>query len=105
MRSLLFKEYGLEYEKAAGKQVPLSVRRANSEVEAALIDAYPGLTNIMNGAGSNEFGAASGLLLQQIRLMLLNLGIMSTISEKHVRVDSNISTRLSFSGSNHNISS
>ena len=28
------------------------------EVEAALIDAYPGLTNIMNGAGSNEFGAA-----------------------------------------------
>lgn len=28
------------------------------EVEAALIDAYPGLTNIMNGAGSNEYGAA-----------------------------------------------
>jgi hypothetical protein len=26
------------------------------EVEAALIDAYPGLTNIMNGAGSNVFG-------------------------------------------------
>ncbi|HCQ8909735.1 TPA: hypothetical protein OMI49_005278 [Escherichia coli] len=25
---------------------------------AGLIDAYPGLTNIMNGAGSNEFGAA-----------------------------------------------
>ena len=31
------------------------------EVEAALIDAYPGLTNIMNGAGSNEFGAAHSL--------------------------------------------
>ena len=27
------------------------------EVEAALIDAYPGLTNTVNGAGSNEFGA------------------------------------------------
>ncbi|MEY3896591.1 MAG: hypothetical protein RLZZ214_2111 [Verrucomicrobiota bacterium] len=26
------------------------------QVEAALIDAYPGLTNIMNGAGSNDFG-------------------------------------------------
>tara|TARA_R110001592_G_scaffold112965_1_gene311589 strand:+ start:10238 stop:10984 length:747 start_codon:yes stop_codon:yes gene_type:complete len=26
------------------------------EVEAALIDAYPGLTNIVGGAGSNEFG-------------------------------------------------
>lgn len=32
--------------------------RTAFEVEAALIDAYPGLTNIMNGAGSNEFGTA-----------------------------------------------
>jgi len=28
------------------------------EVEAALIDAYPVLTDIMNGAGSKEFGTA-----------------------------------------------
>lgn len=27
------------------------------EVEAALIDAYPGLTNIVSGAGSNDYGA------------------------------------------------
>lgn len=27
------------------------------EVEAALIDAYPGLTNAVGGAGSNDFGA------------------------------------------------
>jgi hypothetical protein len=27
------------------------------EVEAALIDAYPGLTNIVTGVGSNDFGA------------------------------------------------
>ncbi len=27
------------------------------EVEAALIDAYPGLTNAVNGSGSNEYGA------------------------------------------------
>ena len=27
------------------------------EVEAALIDAYPGLTNTVGGAGSNEYGA------------------------------------------------
>jgi len=27
------------------------------EVEAALIDAYPGLTNAANGSGSNEYGA------------------------------------------------
>ncbi len=36
------------------------------EVEAALIDAYPGLTNIMNGAGSNDFGAthAKGIIVR-----------------------------------------
>jgi hypothetical protein len=27
-----------------------------TEVEAALIDAYPGLTNVMGGVGSNDFG-------------------------------------------------
>ncbi len=34
------------------------------EVEAALIDAYPGLTNIMNGAGSSDFGTthAKGII-------------------------------------------
>ena len=32
--------------------------QAAREVEAALIDAYPGLTNIANGAGSNEYGVA-----------------------------------------------
>jgi len=31
--------------------------RTAFEVEAALIDAYPGLTNSATGAGSNEFGA------------------------------------------------
>lgn len=30
------------------------------EVEAAIIDAYPGLTNIANGSGSDEFGAMHG---------------------------------------------
>ncbi len=31
--------------------------RTAFEVEAALIDAYPGLTNIVGGAGGNDFGA------------------------------------------------
>jgi uncharacterized protein len=31
--------------------------RTAFEVESALIDAYPGLTNIAGGAGSNDFGA------------------------------------------------
>lgn len=31
------------------------------EVEAALIDAYPGLTNIAGGTGSNDFGAMHAL--------------------------------------------
>jgi len=34
------------------------------EVEAALIDAYPGITNIMDGHGNNDFGAmhSSGII-------------------------------------------
>lgn len=35
--------------------------RTAFEVEAALIDAYPGLTNAANGSGSNEFGAMHAL--------------------------------------------
>ena len=31
--------------------------RTAFEVEAALIDAYPGFTNIAGGAGSNDYGA------------------------------------------------
>jgi hypothetical protein len=31
------------------------------EVESALIDAYPGLTNIVGGAGGNDFGAMHAL--------------------------------------------
>ncbi|MCV5665329.1 LAGLIDADG family homing endonuclease, partial [Escherichia coli] len=77
---LLFKEYGLEYEKAAGKQVPLSVRRANSEAQIAFLRGYFELECHVNDGRCIEVVSASGLL-QQIRLMLLNLGITSTISE------------------------
>lgn len=31
--------------------------KSSFEVEAALIDAYPGITNIMNGHGNSDFGA------------------------------------------------
>lgn len=35
------------------------------EVEGALIDAYPGLTNIQNGHGNSEYGCASTSQIQQ----------------------------------------
>ncbi len=103
VRSLLFKEYGLEYEKAAGKQVPLSVRRANSEAQIAFLRGYFELECHVNDGRCIEVVSASGLLLQQIRLMLLNLGITSTISEKHVAGYENTYYRLSFSGSNYDL--
>ncbi|EPU7095135.1 LAGLIDADG family homing endonuclease [Escherichia coli] len=102
-RSLLFKEYGLEYEKAAGKQVPLSVRRANSEAQIAFLRGYFELECHINDGRGIEVVSASGLLLQQIRLMLLNLGIASTIAEKHVAGYENTYYRLSFSGSNYDL--
>ncbi|HAO3265114.1 TPA: recombinase RecA, partial [Escherichia coli] len=103
VRSMLFKEYGLEYEKAAGKQVPLSVRRANSEAQIAFLRGYFELECHVNDGRCIEVVSASGLLLQQIRLMLLNLGITSTISEKHVAGYENTYYRLSFSGSNYDL--
>ena len=36
------------------------------EVEGALIDAYPGLTNIQNGHENAEFGCASAIQVQQM---------------------------------------
>jgi hypothetical protein len=42
------------------------------EVEAALIDAYPGLTNIVGGAGSNDFG----VMFRAVRLVF-NLCLMA----------------------------
>ncbi len=47
-----------------------------SQVEAALIDAYPGLTNIMNGEGSNEYGVAH---VQEI----INMYKAETVDIKH----------------------
>lgn len=49
--------------RATGFEVAHVIHRHNLddrtafEVEAALIDAYPGLTNATNGSGSNEYGA------------------------------------------------
>lgn len=49
--------------RAAGFEVAHVIHRHGMDnktatvVEAALIDAYPGLTNAVTGAGSNEFGA------------------------------------------------
>lgn len=40
-------------------------KRTAQEVEGALIDAYPGLTNIQNGHGNSEYGCASTLQIQQ----------------------------------------
>jgi len=35
------------------------------EVEAALIDAYPGITNLMRGSGSNDFGPMNSIEIIQ----------------------------------------
>ncbi|MDI6791373.1 MAG: hypothetical protein QME81_00700 [bacterium] len=54
------------------------------EVEAALIDAYPGLTNVVGGAGSNDYGVmhvkeiislyhAEPAVFQQHKALLLNV--------------------------------
>lgn len=60
------------------------------EVEAALIDAYPGTTNIMNGFGSNDFGPMHAKEIidkyaaqeAQIEHKVLMITINKSVSEK-----------------------
>lgn len=62
------------------------MRRANSEAQIAFLRGYFELECHVNDGRCIEVVSASGLLLQQIRLMLLNLGITSTISENTSQV-------------------
>ena len=84
--------------KAAGLQVGHVIHRHGMddntayEVEAALIDAYPGLTNEVSGAGSSDFGAmhAQGVIRKyeaktakfDHRVLLINIG--QSVTERSV---------------------
>ena len=84
-RQMIIDKYGLEVEKAAGKTVPLCVRSATREAQIAFIRSYMECeTHIHRKSSTIETISASQKLLSDLQLMLLNLGMVSRLSEKVV---------------------
>jgi recombination protein RecA len=84
-RAWLHEAYGLAYVKAAEKSVPLCVRQAGREAQIAFLRGYFELECGIEAAKSViEVTSASRQLLEQVQLMLLNLGFVARLSEKVV---------------------
>ncbi|HUT16334.1 MAG TPA: LAGLIDADG family homing endonuclease [Anaerolineae bacterium] len=85
-RKLLETRYGVGYVTAAGKEVPVVVRRAGRDAQIEFIRAYMELEcHIGKERRRITVSSASERLLRQVHLMLLNLGIVSKLSHKRVR--------------------
>jgi recombination protein RecA len=83
---LLETRYGAGYVTAAGKEVPVVVRRAGRDAQIEFIRAYMELEcHIGKERRRITVSSASERLLRQVHLMLLNLGIVSKLSHKRVR--------------------
>lgn len=82
-RQLLINEYGLEYGKAADKNIPYRVRTAGPKAQAAFLSAlYEGDGWIEDGP-SIGYTTASSQLAEQLQVMLYGLGIPASRSVKH----------------------
>lgn len=85
-RTTLKLNYGLDYALSKDKQVPLSVRCASKEAQIAFLRGYLELEcHIASEYRQIEVTSASKLLLSQVQLMLLNLGVASSLNEKKVK--------------------
>lgn len=99
IRSQVFEKYQLDYVNANGKEVPLVIRQASREAQVAFLRAYIELEcHIDLIKRTIEVTSASKLLLQQVQLMLLNLGIVSRLSEKPVQGYEQMYYRLNWGG-------
>lgn len=85
-RSHLARHTGLEYHLSEDKMVPITVRRSGREVQMAFLRAYFELEcSLHPEKRSVEVSSASHLLLEQVQLMLLNMGFVGTLSHKPVK--------------------
>ncbi len=96
-RTYLYDRLGLEYHLSAEKQVPVTVRRSGRDVQIAFLRAYFELEcSIDPEKRGIEVSSASRRLLEQVQLMLLNIGFVGVISEKPV--GDTMYWRLTYSG-------
>lgn len=98
-----FREYlvskGLDFVLSKNKQIPLQIRQGSKEIQLAFLRAYLECEcSIDVSKRSLEVISASYLLLQQIQLMLLNMGFVGILSTKTVSGYGDYA-RLTYSGS------
>lgn len=76
----------LPYEKSAGKSVPKNVLRASKEYQLAYLSGYLECEmSIDSNKLAVEVISASKKMLQEVQIMLLNTGIVSSLSKKTVK--------------------
>jgi len=86
LRTLFFNKYGIDYVLAKNKTVPKLVRLGNRKTQINFIRAYMELESSINtNKGVIEVTSASKKLLEEIQLMLLNMGVISVLSAKKVK--------------------
>lgn len=82
-------KYGLESALSKGKEVPYSIRTAPKNIQKAFITGYLECEMFLGTGQGTKLGievtSASKKLIEQVHIMLLNLGIVSTLREKVVK--------------------
>lgn len=83
--SSLHDNLDLPYEKSAGKTVPNKILQSPRDIQLAYLSGYIECeVSIDTDKLSLEISSASKEMLQQVQLMLLNIGVVSNLSKKEV---------------------
>ena len=86
LREKLANDYGLVFEKSAGKSVPHCIRTASNEAKKAFLSSlFEGDGAIERNRGCISYASASETLARQVQLMLMGFGVPSSIREKRVK--------------------
>ena len=84
VRKSIADKYDLDYVVAKDKKVPLCVRTANMAAQVEFLRAYFELECYIAQNRKIEVSSASNQLILEVQLMLLNIGVASTITSKFV---------------------
>ncbi|MPZ71256.1 MAG: intein-containing recombinase RecA, partial [Actinobacteria bacterium] len=82
LRGEVAERYGLDYVNAAGKKVPHCVRTGGHKMQRAFLSALFEGDGWIDKSSTIGFASASQQLASEVQLMLLGLGVPSTISSK-----------------------
>jgi len=86
IKHLFDEKYGLGLVKAGGKKVPLCIRQSPRDSVIAFLQGYYELECYVDSKKSSiEVSSASKKLLEEIHLLMINLGFMPFLSPKEVK--------------------